>query len=198
MFERSYWLGFSQVPNVGPTRFAKLLSHFGSAENAWHASEKELLPVIKPALTAQFLDFRKKFFIVDYEKKLRHKKCWYVTLDDNNYPQLLKQIKNPPFVLFTKGKFSFNDSENQLTIGVVGTRKITDYGRQVTELLTRELVDAGAVIVSGLALGVDSVAHATTLEAKGKTIAVLGCGIDCCSPSENGQLYDRIVANGGV
>src|SRR6185369_7317970 len=198
MSDRTYWLGFSQVPKVGPTRFAQLLAAFGTAENAWKAPEKELLPVIKPALTAQFLDFRKTFSTVEYEEKMARKKVSYVTLDDKNYPLLLKQIINPPFVLFYKGnKKILKQVKDDVYIGDVGTRKITDYGRQVTELLTRELVDAGAVIVSGLALGVDSVAHRTTIDVKGKTIAVLGCGVDCCSPSENEQLYDRIVESDG-
>ncbi len=198
MEEKSYWLGFSQVPNVGPTRFAQLLDAFGTAKDAWNATEKELLPVIKPALTKAFLDFRKTFNPAEYEEKLRHKKCWYVTLNDPDYPAFLKQSKKAPFILFTKGTFSFNTAENKTTIGIVGTRKITDYGRQVTEMLTSELVNAGCVIVSGLAMGVDAVAHQTTIDNNGKTIAVLGCGIDCCSPSENEQLYDRIVESGGV
>ncbi len=209
--DKLYWLGFAQFSGVGPGRFSKLLSKFSTAKKAWDADEKELAEVIGKAFAAKFIDFRKEFDPAEYEQKLRHKKCSYVTLEDPNYPQLLKKIKNPPFVLFLKahlpslrsgvsgqGKFKFNASENQLTIGIVGTRKITDYGRQVTELLTRELVDAGCVIVSGLGLGVDAVAHQATLDSHGKTIAVLGCGVDCCSPSENTALYDRIVENGGV
>jgi DNA processing protein len=195
--DKSYWLGFSQVPNVGPTRFTQLLAAFGTAKAAWNATEKELLPVIKPALTKQFLDFRETFSIEAYEEKLRRKNCWYLTLDDPDYPQLLKEAKNAPFVLFYIGQFPFNTLENKTTIGIVGTRKITDYGGQVTEMLTEELVSAGCVIVSGLALGVDAVAHQTTITHGGKTIAVLGCGVDCCSPSENEQLYDRIVESGG-
>jgi DNA processing protein len=198
MEDRAYWLGFSQVPNVGPARFLQLLVAFGSAKNAWKATEKELLPVIKLALTKQFLDFRETFSIEEYEKKLRQKKCWYLTLDDPDYPQLLKEAKNAPFVLFGKGnKEILKQVQNDSYIGIVGTRKITDYGRQVTEMLTQELVNAGCVIVSGLALGVDAVAHQTTIDTGGKTIAVLGCGIDCCSPSENELLYDRIVESGG-
>lgn len=187
-------MAFALFPGVGPGRFAKLLASFGSAKQAWEASETDLKKTIGPSLTGQFLDFREKFSPSDYEEKLLRKKVGYLTLFDPNYPQLLKQIKNPPFVLFYKGKIVNHGN----FVGVVGTRKITDYGRQVTELLTRGLVEAGCVIVSGLALGVDAVAHATTLAAKGKTIAVLGCGVDCCSPSENTALYDRIVENGGV
>lgn len=204
---------------MGPARFAKLLAQFGAAESAWHVTEKELLPVLKPALTAQFFDFRETFSLDEYLEKMQKAKVSFVTLDDPIYPALLKQIKNPPFVLFVKGnleilssktvipakagiqeldsRFPGNDSSSAF-IGIVGTRKITDYGRQVTESITRELVDAGCVIVSGLAMGVDAVAHQTTVDAGGKTIAVLGCGVDCCYPRENQRIYENILDSGGL
>jgi len=193
-----FWLGFSQFPGVGPERFTKLLKHFGSAKNAWNASEKELVEILKPILTAKFLDFRKTFLITKYEERMQKAKVYHLTLRDKNYPQLLKQIKNPPFVLFYKGKFLFNIPANIKTIGVVGTRKITDYGRQVTELITSELVTSGCVVVSGLALGVDAVAHQTTIDNQGKTIAVLGSGIDQPYPRENENLYNEIIDSGGA
>jgi DNA processing protein len=207
MNEKLYWLGFSVFPGVGPGRFAKLLAAFGSAENAWNATEKELIEIIKPALTAEFLDFRKKFSIEEYEEKMLKAKVGYLTLNDSDYPQLLKEIKNPPFVLLVKGNKKIlkpfglaqgGQVQDDIYIGIVGTRKITDYGRQVTEFLTRELVDTGCVIVSGLAMGVDAVAHKTTIDSNGKTIAVLGCGVDCCYPRENQKLYEGILDGGGA
>jgi len=224
MEEHSYWLGFSVFPGIGPGRFAKLLASFGSAKDAWEATEEELKKVIGSALASGLAVFRKEFSLSDYEEKLTKAKVSYVILNDPHYPLLLKQIKNPPFVLFVKGNLEILNSQNVIPdlgredpgnsldsrlrgndsssfaafIGIVGTRKITDYGKHVTELLTRELVDAGCVIVSGLALGVDAVAHQTTIDADGKTIAVLGCGIDCCYPRENEQLYSQILKNSGV
>lgn len=236
MDERSYWLGFSLFSGIGPGRFTKLLTHFGSAKNAWEAHETDLVTILKPALTKSFLAFRKEFSFEDYLKKMHKANVSFLTLEDKQYPQLLKTIKNPPFVSFYKGnkeilnsqnvipakgrtersegdrlldkgegiqnldsRFHGNDNyENVGYVGIVGTRKITDYGRAVTEKITRELVESGCVIVSGLALGVDTIAHQTTIDAHGKTIAVLGCGIDCCYPRENQRLYDAILAKGGV
>src|SRR5688572_24286099 len=103
MKERVFWLGWSQVPNVGPTRFAKLLSIFGTAENAWQAQEKELIPVLKPSLAAQFLNFRKEFSISEYAERMRKAKVGFLILNDPDYPGFLKGVKNAPFVLFYKG-----------------------------------------------------------------------------------------------
>lgn len=199
MDERVYWLGFSSCPGIGPARFERLLSYFGSAQNAWNANLSDLNESgIGQAIVAQFEEFKKKNSPFDYEEKLRKAHVSFLTLADPDYPKHLKTIKRPPFVLYTKGNFDFNASENELAIAVVGTRKVTDYGKQVTEMLTRELVNAGCVIVSGLALGVDAKAHTETLANGGKTIAVLGCGVDCCYPRENSGIYNSILQQQGV
>lgn len=199
MEERFFWLGWSQVPQIGPARFTAVLETFGNAEDAWNATEKELLPVLKPALTAQFFDFRETFSLEEYLEKMQKAKISFLTLEDKNYPLLLKQIKSPPFVLFYKGdEKMLKQVQHDTCIGIVGTRKITDYGRQVTESITTELVDAGSVVVSGLAMGVDAVAHQTTVDNEGKTIAVLGCGVDCCYPRENQRIYENILDSGGL
>ena len=131
--------------------------------------------------------------------KLKQKDVWFLTLEDEEYPELLSQIKNPPFVLYGKGDIEILkqvQDDNSKCIAVVGARKTTQYGREVTKLLTNELTLNGFTIVSGLALGVDAISHVTALENSGKTIAVLGCGVDCCSPQENSELYNSILQNG--
>ncbi len=200
MDEQVYWLGFSQFPGVGPGRFRQLLAYFGTAKTAWGASLPELkASKLGDVLSEAFVDFRRRFSLVGYEKALAQKQVTYLTLQDSSYPMLLKEIKNPPFVLFVRGNADIlRASLVPPTIGIVGTRKITDYGQHVTELITTELVAKGCIIVSGLAFGVDAVAHQTTIDCGGKTIAVLGCGIDCCSPRENQALYDQIIASGGA
>ncbi len=198
MIEKSYWLGFSAFSGIGPGKFGKLLEEFGSAEKAWGADSKSLEKMLGKALTPKFIEFRKKFSIPNYENELKKAKVSYLILGDKDYPKLLKKIKKPPFVLYVKGKFDFNSEENERSIAIVGTRKITEYGKSVTESLTADLVNAGFVIVSGLALGVDATAHRTTLGNQGKTIAVLGCGVDCVSPRENTALYNSIIENKGV
>lgn len=191
--ERSYWLGFSLFPGIGPGRFLKLLSYFGSAKNAWQANLFELqASKIGNTLAESFINFRGTCDLQSYEAALQKKKIRYLLLSEPAYPQLLKQIKNPPFVLFIKGDLAAN-----LPVAIVGTRKVTHYGREITERITTDLVTAGCVIVSGLATGVDAIAHHKTLVVGGKTIAVLGCGIDCCSPRENTILYNSILEQGG-
>jgi DNA processing protein len=173
MKERDYYLGFSTISGIGPAKFRKLLDEFKTAKAAWEN--------IKP-----------KFSIEDYLKQLKEKNVWFVTLQDKEYPELLKEIKSPPFVLYGKGQVP-DDTWFEHSIGVVGARKTTQYGREVTKLLTTGLVLSGFTIVSGLALGVDAVSHMTALENNGKTIAVLGCGVDCCNPGENQSIYDDIL-----
>ena len=103
MDERVYWLSFSIFPGVGPLLFQALLGKFGSAKDAWNASDKDLRIVLKNKLTEKFVSFRKTFSLEEYEKELVAKKVWFVTLGEDGYPELLKKIKNPPFVLYVKG-----------------------------------------------------------------------------------------------
>jgi DNA processing protein len=198
MDERMYWLGFSVAPHIGPKRFAAIITAFGSAQNAWNASEADMASVIGKIFTKKFTAFKNTFSLRLYVEALWEKDINYLTLPEDLYPKLLKQIPNPPFVLYVKGAIeTLNQIENEKFLGVVGTRRITSYGKTVTEMITGELVDNGFTIVSGLALGVDAVAHKTTIERGGKTIAVLGCGVDCCTPSANQSLYNSIIDGTG-
>ncbi|MBI2032789.1 MAG: DNA-protecting protein DprA [Candidatus Levybacteria bacterium] len=232
MLERNYYLAFSNFSGVGPIKFEKLLKHFGSAEKAWKAQRDELEPILKPALTKKFEDFRKEFDFDKYLEKLKKQKIFFVCLADKEYPGLLKKIPNPPIVLFVKGnvRVLFTDgaevaskifldsaclqnavpakispASRALTsratpplIAIVGTRKISTYGKSITELFAGSLASSGLIIVSGMAFGVDGVAHASTIEAGGKTIAVLGNGVDLPYPRENQKLYEEILDSGGA
>lgn len=199
MEERLYWLGFSVFPGIGPVRFKKLLGHFGTAKSAWKSNVEDFKKGGLGEKTAiRFDEFRRNFPVRDYFQKLKNADVNFFTLGDPAYPELLSRIKNPPFVLYVKGDFDFRKTENQKMIAIVGTRKITSYGSQVTEFVVRDLVYAGCVIVSGLAMGVDSKAHSVTLENNGKTIAVLGSGVDICTPMENIFLYRKILEAKGA
>lgn len=201
--DRLYWLSFSAFPGVGPVRFALLLSHFGSAKKAWEASTKDLMKInFGDRLTAKFDAFRRTFDVEGYARKVKDLGIATLILTDEKYPKLLKAIPDPPFVLYVKGK---RDKEKEIgnwdinkSIAVVGTRKVSNYGREVTWLLTQQLAGAGLTVVSGLALGVDAEAHKAAIDAGGKTIAVLGCGVDCCNPPSNTWLYDKIIDGNGV
>ena len=196
MEERNYWLGFSVFPGIGPARFTTLLSQFGTAKEAWNAPETNLKAVLGPMIATKFTDFRKTFPFAKYLQDLHDKKVTALLLADENYPKLLAGIKNPPFVLYVKGTYTFNNSLT--TLAVVGTRRISSYGMQVTRSLVPDLVQAGCVVISGLAMGVDGVAHKATIDEGGKTIAVLGCGVDCCTPAVNYPIYEKIIQSGGA
>jgi DNA processing protein len=197
MTERDFYLGFALTNGIGPKKFSLLLKTFKTAKKAWEASESDLKASgIGPAFVNKIIDFRSKFDFDDYSKQLKQKQVGFVALCDKNYPQLLKELDDAPIVLFTRG--DFNNINFERTIGVVGTRKITSYGTTVTKMFTTDLAISGFTIVSGLAMGVDAVAGWSAILAGGKTVAVLGSGIDLCYPPVNKPLYDRIIKDGGV
>ncbi|MBI2031978.1 MAG: DNA-protecting protein DprA [Candidatus Levybacteria bacterium] len=198
MEERNYWLGFSVFSGVGPLKFKKLLAEFGTAEKAWKAEITDLKKVLGDKLTIKFDKFRNEFSIKDYLEKLKKKNAWFITSNDTSYPELLLEIPNPPFVLFGRGlRFEKFKDELKQTIGIVGSRKPTNYGKEVTQKFAEDLSLSGFTIVSGLALGIDGISHLSTLENGGKTIAVLGCGVDCCTPIHNKNIYDKIINGRG-
>jgi DNA processing protein len=249
MSERDFHLAFSLVNGIGPKTFLLLLEYFKSAEKAWNSSSKELQKAgISEKLIQKFENARNNFNFQKYNELLKLKKASFVAQCDGEYPELLKQIPNPPIVLFTKGdigilrgsvstalrsQFDLNESsnasvpadkfhsssgyvpqkrdlaktslrqnapraKNSSSIAIVGTRKITNYGSVITKMFASELAMSGFIVVSGLAMGVDAVAAQGAIEANGKTIAVLGNGVDLCFPSSNKNLYDKILAGNGV
>ena len=191
-----YWIAFNVFEGVGPARFKVLLEFFGSAKKAYEASEKTLIKIGLPQnLVAKFLLFRQKFNPAKFLETITKKGIKILALKDKSYPELLRQIADAPPILYIKGEIK---PEDALALAVVGTRKISSYGREVTEILTRDLVASGLTIVSGMARGVDSLAHKTAIEAGGRTIAVLGCGVDLVYPPEGKQLYQEIIKSGAV
>jgi DNA processing protein len=197
--EKDYWIAFSVFPGIGPVRFALLRSYFRSAQTAWEASTKELENTgLGPTIVSKFDQFRKTFDIAEYIARLAKEKVSVLTFLDPRYPPLLKEISDAPFVLYIKGHRPRVPIDLSRTIGIVGTRKITAYGREITERLVQELVGMGFTIVSGLAYGVDAVAHKTAIESGGNTIAVLGCGIDIIAPPSNANLYAQIANGAGA
>jgi DNA processing protein len=201
MTEKYNYLGFSVFPGIGPKKFDMLLKNFGSAKTAWESSRSDLEQVMGKSLTLKFEDFRKEFDIEKYVEKLKKQKVQFVCLSDKEYPSLLKKIPNPPIVLYMKAFRQAQGKEIlslEKKIAIVGTRRVTSYGRSVTELFSSSLASSGLVIVSGLALGVDGLAHSACLDVGGKTIAVLGNGVDICYPKENQKIYDRILAHNGA
>ncbi len=191
--QKKYWLGFSLFPGIGPKRFFLLLNYFGSAQNIWQASENKLIQTgLSQKIVKRFVIYRKSIDLGSKEKELVKKKTQFVTYSDKLYPQYLKEISSPPIGLYVKGRLFLSDKK---TIAVVGTRKVTEYGKKVTLQLVKDLVASGFTIISGLARGVDGVAHKAALGNGGKTIAVLGSGVDVVYPPEHKALARAIIAS---
>lgn len=198
MNESQATLAISLCDGIGPKTFQKLIRHFGSAKSIWENLDLSTYEDIgmRVSVFQKFQEFKKSFNLSFYINRLKKAKVFAVTIKDALYPETLKKIEDPPIVLYCKGNPSLLNY--RLIIGVVGARKITSYGKEVTERIVRELVAQDFVVVSGLAFGVDAVSHSTTLSEKGKTIAVLGCGVDCCTPLENQGLYEEILDDEGL
>jgi len=194
--EHLYWLAFNAVQGIGPKRFALLTNYFGSAKNAWLAPENKLQQIgLQEKLIGKLINFRKNFDPHSYNLRLANYNIKPIFIDDKNYPKNLKNIDDAPFVIYVKGELK---SEDQKAIGVVGSRKMTGYGYQVTQDLVKKLANSGLTIISGLARGIDSAAHKATLEVSGRTIAVLGCGLDLIYPPENLGLAKQISDGHGA
>jgi DNA processing protein len=191
------WLALALTPGLGPTRARKLAEHFGSAENVFRASLTELEACGLHAAAAQAIGTGKSVQAAQEElRKAADAGARILTLDDPTYPPLLRQIYDPPVVMYIRGNA---DVLSQPGIAVVGTRHPTPYGVGMAERLSCDLANnLGLVITSGMARGVDTAAHRGALMGKGKTIAVFGTGIDVIYPRENQKIADSILATGGA
>jgi DNA processing protein len=191
-----YWIAFSRVLGIGPVRFQKLLTFFqDDVASAWHASSTELRAAGLDQHTVDaFLQQRPRILPEQELEKLERLRIQVITWKDSTYPPLLKKIEYPPPVLYVCG--TFTEDDRRYTLGIVGTRRMTSYGRQVTERFASELVAGKITVVSGLALGVDTVAHTTALDSGGRTLAVIASGLDIIYPAANYQLARRIVESG--
>lgn len=192
-----YFLGFSAFPGIGPVRFRLLYNYFTSAKNAWFASAAELEEVgLGSALCHAFVSFRSTVEPEKYADALHKKHIGVLTITDPRYPRLLKEIPDPPFVLYIRGNKWTKGIDMNRSIAVVGTRKVSRYGSDVTRSIVSDLIAANCLIVSGMAYGVDAIAHETALKEGGATIAVLGCGVDVIAPPSNERLYHAIIESG--
>lgn len=191
-----FLLALHSIDGLGPIRLKNLLDKFPDPKDGWFAKTADLRALAIPQGVIERLEEkRKKLDPQALIEEIQKKKIKVLTVFDEGYPKRLLQIYDPPIVIYYKGEIL---EEDDLAIGVVGTRKITGYGRAVTEKLTRELVEASLTIVSGLARGVDSIAHRIALESKGRTIAVLGGGLEKIFPPENSLLADKIADGRGA
>ena len=194
--ELAYWVAFSRILGIGPIRFKLLLDYFHEdIAAAWKADSKELAQAGLDAKTIDgFLKQRTTSKPQQELEKLERLRIRVLTLKDKDYPDLLKELINAPPVLYIAG--TFKKEEDRFALGIVGTRKVSSYGRQVTEQFARELAEGKVTVVSGLAHGIDTIAHTATLDAGGRTLAVLASGLDTIYPTDNLGLARRIVESG--
>jgi DNA processing protein len=194
--EIAFWVAFSRIPRIGSVRGGRLHSYFGSMKDAWMAGQSDL--------KASGLDHGTVTSIVAERAKIdpgaemeRLRKagvqayCW----DDDEYPRLLKEVDDKPPVLYVRGDLT---PEDEWAVAVVGTRRATPYGRQATEHFSTDLARYGITVVSGLARGVDAVAHRSAMAAGGRTIGVLACGLDIVYPPEHTKLAVEITQHGAL
>ena len=192
-----YWLGFNMVPGIGPARLRALLDHFdGDLESAWTAPEHELREAGLDRRSIQSLFSERHTLDLDRELRLVEAADISIfTWDDPGYPRLLRKIDSSPPVLYVRGCL---DEADEWALAVVGTRRASSYGREAARRLVTPLAQLGVTIVSGLALGIDGEAHQAALDAGGRTLAVLACGVDVIYPPEHRRLADRIQQHGAL
>ncbi|HJY98188.1 MAG TPA: DNA-processing protein DprA [Patescibacteria group bacterium] len=196
MIDSRFLIAVYAFDYFGPKRIALLLSYFGKAEKIWKASSAELSETgLGKNKALEFDGFRKNFNIQEYLNKLKKQKIKAVTVLDKNYPQNLKGLNDAPLVLYYKGILKKSDVRS---VAVVGSRNSTAYGNYMTQAIAGELAKHKITIISGLARGIDTIAHKKTLSQKGRTIAVLGSGLNIVYPSENKYLAESIVKSGGA
>lgn len=196
MDPRNYWIGFSLIKGVGAVRMKTLEDYFGSLERAWNAPLSDLMETgLSEKICQRIIQLRKELDLELYVQRIQSAGINFLLKDDENYPRYLKEIEQPPPVLFCKGEIILED---EWAVAIVGTRKVTHYGKQIAEEFSRVLADHNITIISGLARGIDGIAHKTTLEAGGRTIAVLGSGVDRIYPAEHKTLAEKITKSGAV
>jgi DNA processing protein len=195
-YQGIYWLALALTPGLGPTRIRKLIEHYGTAERVFQVSLTELEASGMRAVSAQSIATGKSLELAQQEcEKAAEARARIISLSDPEYPSRLKEIYDPPVILFVKGSV---EVLAQPGIAMVGTRHPTPYGSGMAERLSTDLAARGLVIISGLARGVDTASHRGAVAAKGKTVAVLGTGIDVIYPRENSRLAEQILALGGA
>lgn len=190
-------MGLTQIEKLSPRLLDYLLRFFPSAEAAWQASTEQLgkIPGLPEEVVISLINRRKKIDPLEHLACLQRQGIRVIFRGEPEYPALLQYIYDPPPVLYMKGQL---DPDQVQTLAVVGARKASPYGLAVAEKLSRALVENGFWVISGMARGIDSAAHRGALAGGGKTVAVLGCGLNVVYPRENRQLMEQIACNGAV
>ena len=193
--ELSYWLAFSKMSGagLGIVKAQTLYNHFGSLKEVWHTPVDELKQLIFMSyeMTQAFREARKTIDPESLLRQVRQSGVRVYHLHDPRYPALLREIHDPPFVIFALGNLSLENLSG--TVGVIGTRRPTSYGEKQAKEISKGLAERGATVISGMALGIDSLAHWAAIKAGGRTVACLATGVDICYPTSNKHLYQELI-----
>lgn len=196
MADLKYWVGFNLVPGIGPIKFKQLLGHFGDAGRAWEAEPRELKSAgLDERAIESLLAMRQKISLDQELAKITRAGVKTITWDNADYPPRLRTIHDPPPLFYLQGEILPQD---EWAVAVVGTRSPRPYGKQMAEEIASDLARSGITVVSGLARGIDSLAHRAALDAGGRTIAVLGSGMDIIYPEEHKPLTQAILKQGAI
>ena len=194
--DKRYWVGFNLVKGIGAVRLRALREHFGDLSLAWQAPVDALQAAgLSQKIAERVIQARASVDLDGFMEQIAAQGIQVLTWEDEAYPACLKEIDQPPPILYLRGELTIEDS---WAVAVVGTRRVTAYGRQVTEELASYLAQNGVTVVSGLARGVDAIAHQAALKAGGRTLAVMGNGVDRIYPPEHRALAEQILASGAL
>ncbi len=196
MDDKRYWIGFNLIKGIGAVRMQALIQHFGDLELAWKASPVDLAEAgLGRKVIERIIQAREEVDLRKLWEKIESQGIKILTWQDESYPGRLKEIDQPPPVLYIRGEYLPDDL---FAVAIVGTRRVTAYGRQITEEISSFLAANGITVISGLARGVDAIAHQSTLKAGGRTIAVLGSGVDKIYPPEHRGLAEQMMERGAI
>lgn len=196
--EMPYYLAFSHFLGIGPMKFAGLVAQFGSVQKAYGADTTQIEKIVGRSYAQKWSRFRSTFDPVAKLQELEKKEIVILTQEDDRYPLQLKQIADAPICLYVKGDLSLFDFENDTYFAIVGTRKPSSYGQHITRMFSKQLAEAGVVLVSGMAIGIDTITHMSALDHGSRTVVFMGCGVDIVYPPQNRKLYNRILTEGGL
>lgn len=191
-----YWIGFNRVAGIGAARLRALIDYFGDLATAWQAPPAELQRAgLDRRSLSSLVQMRRELDLDAELDRVQRAGVQVLTWDDPDYPSNLRQVYNPPPVLYVRGRIEKRD---EWAVAIVGTRRASVYGKEAAQMLSAGLARAGVTVVSGLARGIDAVAHRTCLETGGRTIAVLGCGLDVIYPPQHAGLAAEIARQGAL
>jgi DNA processing protein len=196
MDEKRFWIGFNLIKGIGAVRLQALIQHFGDLEVAWKAAPADLAEAgLGRKVIERLIQARAEVDLPKLWERIESQGIKILTWQDESYPGRLREIDQPPPVLYVRGEYLPDDL---FAVALVGTRRVTAYGRQITEEISAFLAANGITVISGLARGVDAIAHQSTLKAGGRTIAVLGSGVDKIYPPEHRGLAEQMTERGAI